>query len=376
MRFILGSFASSIRKKFSDTFDRSNSTSLDRSSDGSIWRSIRGAFQISSNAANSNADSNYPLSVQDMPTTNNQIDIYGATQGSSAALWVTDSGNWWAVGIRQEPTNCNCTYYYNTNQYSYTTGGNAFTYSYVYSYTYYTLDAKNFCIGGYANGSNCNNYACNGYNTSNCNNYACNGYNTANCIVYNGYNYKNKTGGTCAAYNTATCIGYRCSGSYNASNCVGYRCSGSYNVSNYVCTTYGYELGTTPTYSPATGYTYAYDYAYNSYVTTYAYTTSGPYQSCQTCYPQYIRIIQSVANTVSTITEWALDSIAQSFRVKNVDNQITISAYSDANQVTQIGTDLVYTPTGATITTSAGIMVSPSSYNQGYSIDAVEIKSI
>jgi hypothetical protein len=346
MRINLGSLASSVRKKFADTFNRSNQASLGTSSDGSLWTSLRGTFQVISNTANSYGDNNYPLSVQTMPTTNNEIDVYGATQGSTAALWVTDSGNWWAVGIRQEPVNCNCTYYYNTDQYNYTGGGNAYTYSYNYltvSQYSYTNSSCVFFIGS---GGNCNNYACNGYNSATCNGY-------------NAYNSKTKTGGTCQGYSAGTCAGYRCSGSWNAYNI---NC-GQYTNGN---TVYAYTYG----------YANAYDYAYNAYFTAYAYAVNGPYASCQTCYPQYIRVIQSVANTVSTVMEWTLASIAQSFKVKNSGNQITVSAYSDANMVTQIGSDLVYTPTGATITPTSGIMISPSSYNQGYSIDAVEIKSI
>jgi hypothetical protein len=48
---------------------------------------------------------------------------------------------------------------------------------------------------------------------------------------------------------------------------------------------------------------------------------------------------------------------------------ITAKAYSDNSLTTQIGSDLTYSATGATIDTSFGIVVAPSSYSQGNSLD-------
>jgi hypothetical protein len=50
------------------------------------------------------------------------------------------------------------------------------------------------------------------------------------------------------------------------------------------------------------------------------------------------------------------------------DGTITTKVYSD-KLVTQIGSDLVYTATGASVSTIYGIVLSPSSYNQGTSLD-------
>jgi hypothetical protein len=84
--------------------------------------------------------------------------------------------------------------------------------------------------------------------------------------------------------------------------------------------------------------------------------------------------LQSVANTVSVVTQWSIGAtLAAAFRVKTSGTQITTSVYSDSTATTQIGSDLVYTPTGITITPTYGITVIPSSYSQGYSIDSVEI---
>jgi hypothetical protein len=331
--------AQSTRKRFYDDFDRANQSGLGTAKDGSIWNTLRGSFSISSNTA-VGVDANYPIANQTMPFSNVEIDLYGTTQGSAASLWVTDSGNWWAVGMTQEPESCNCTYYYNTNYYyadQLAVGQNATT-GYSVCNQSSCNAASSYCAGNY-NGQNCNNFACNGYT----------------CNAYNAYNSKNKTGGTCAA---SSCAGYRCSGSYNASNCnsLGYICYGGYtcNVSQSL-------------YTPGNYYYYYYAVLHSS--------TSGPYASCSTCYPQYIRVIQSVANTVSVVTQWSIGTLASALKIKTSGSQITVSAYSDSSMITQIGSDLVYTPTGVAITPAFGLTVIPSTYNQGYTTDAIEIKT-
>ena len=118
---------------------------------------------------------------------------------------------------------------------------------------------------------------------------------------------------------------------------------------------------------------------YSTTDTLAAFVTAGNYYTYiagySTSYNEYLKIKQSVANTVSEISS-ALVSTTQtigSILVSLVGNQITAKAYSDTNFVTQIGSDLVYTATGATITTKHGIGVSPSAYNQsaiiGTSVD-------
>lgn len=333
MRINLGAFASAVRNILADTFNRTDSASvIGNATDGSIWTILRGTWGISTNkASSSTAASSYPLATVDMPFTDIQTDIVSTAQGSAAALWVTDANNWWAVGMTQEPTNCNCTYFFTTN------------------YFYFNTNCLAQNAGNW-NASNCNAYGlpscfpsgwtftCVGtYNKSNCNNFA--------------YNTTNKT--------------TRCSGSYNASNC---------NAFSLYCPSNGSYGGSTCT----GGWNTSNQNAGNYFFFTCAQqgsTTTGPFESCSTCYPQYIRILQSVAGTVSLITQQSMGAtLAAAFRVKTSGNQITASAYSDSSAVTQIGTNLVYTATGATITAQNGIMIIPSTYNQGSTIDGVEIK--
>jgi hypothetical protein len=333
MRINLGAFASAVRNILADTFNRTDSASvIGNATDGSIWTILRGTWGISGNkASSSTSPSSYPLATVGMPFTNIQTDIISNAQGSAAALWVTDANNWWAVGITQEPENCNCTYFYTTN------------------YFYFTTN----CVG--QNAGNWNASTCNAYGLPSCSpgswTFTCVGsYNESNCNNF-AYNTKNKT--------------TRCSGSYNSSNCNSFSIycpyNGSYGGSS--CTG-GYNASTQ---NSGTYFTYP--------CNQQGSTTTGPFASCSTCYPQYIRILQSVAGTVSLITQQSLSAtLAAAFRVKTTGNQITASAYSDSSQVTQIGSDLVYTATGATITAQNGIMIIPSTYNQGSTIDSVEIK--
>lgn len=318
---------SSTRKRFIDTFNRANQSGLGTASDGSLWNIVRGSWSISSNAA-VGADTNYPMATVNMPFSDVQIDVVTTSEGAAAALWVTDANNWWAVGITQEPENCNCTYFYTT------------TYSYVFS---------NNCVG--QNSGNWNVSNCNAFAGGNCNGFlsACTGgWNTSNCNNF-AFNTANKTTRCSGSWNTSNCRGWSsgCSGGFNATFC-----SGNWNGSNQNAGNY---------------------FFFNCAVLTSS--TSGPFESCSTCYPQYIRVIKSVAGTVSLLTQTSLGAtLAAAFRVKTSGSQITASAYSDASQVTQIGSDLVYTPTGVTITAQHGITIIPSSYNQGYAIDSVEIK--
>jgi hypothetical protein len=101
---------------------------------------------------------------------------------------------------------------------------------------------------------------------------------------------------------------------------------------------------------------------------TYYYTCN-----CSTCYPYYVRILQSVASTVSTITTWTLSTLANSLRIKTSGTQITAQAFSDTALATQIGSDLVYTATGAAITSTYGITLYTSASSQGYTVGTTDI---
>lgn len=303
----ISSIASSIRKKFIDTFSsRTNTTgSLGTATDGSSWNAINGTIQVTSAAAKATtipaggaAGTAYPMATVKMPTGNNTIKLSGTNPGSAVAIWVQSSSDWWMVNAETVSVT-------NTN---YATAPN-----YVSGYAppsyYYTFTSKTgyYYVTNYAVGANYIAY-----------------------YVRNTYSIAGK--GYYAVWSTATSV------SLYYTYAVSSLQSGGYDYTSYTISSLTY----------ATGGTY-YTYAAGSTTTD----------------SRYLRVKQSVGGVVSQISS-ALVSTTQSIAsilVSITNNVITARAYSD-NLVTQIGSDLVYTATGATVTTSYGIALSPSTSAQ------------
>lgn len=363
------------RKTFKDTFNRANTAgSLGESSDGSLWSAIRGTFTVSTNKAVSvDAASSYPAATVDMNTQNVSISIKGATQGTTAALWVTDSGNWFGVGIDQTQVSastlsageralisCNC----GTCE----TPGNCASPSYPCSSPSYPCSSPSYPCNT-ALTCNCANwsYTCNVTGNRYCKAdwYRCGNW-AFNCNAYNKSGYCKSGWYRCAAY------AYNCN-AYNAGNCNNsstYNCSGGYNICS--CTNgYYYTCGPSGNsyFYQCDGGVYYYACGGNNASTFYEC-------NCQTCYPQYVRFIQSVSNTVTQLASWMVASVIQSFKVVTSGTSVTITPYSDTSLATQIGSGLTHTPTGIAINARYGIMVKPSSYNQGNSIEEITIESL
>jgi hypothetical protein len=213
MKKNLGAVASSIRNKFADTFNRTDTTgSLGTASDGSLWKALRGTWKVTSNKAQStDAANTYPAVSVVMPNKATSISIQGPVSGSGALIWVTDANNWWAVDLYQST--------YSTP--NYTTNYNG-----------------TFCDGGYNNNAY---YVCN-YSVANyC--YATN-YAGPYCGAWNSNNIRN------AAY-----CRYYYYNSYTYSYACGNTCLSSYYAGpTFVCTS-----GPTPkyyTYQSGTSYFY------------------------------------------------------------------------------------------------------------------------
>jgi hypothetical protein len=188
-------------------------------------------------------------------------------------------------------------------------------------------------------------------------NYNCNAYgNVSGCDVIGNANY-NRTcniNGFCCA----VCNAWNSNNSKNAANCRTYS-----RTETWACT------------STLTGYNCAGYYTYsvcNSGSAVYSTVQGGTYYY----YPTYIRILRSIANTVSEVTSGYLgdNQTIQSLRTIISGNQITVKGYSGANLTTQVGTDLVYTATGAAITPEYGIVITPSGSNTVNTIDSVTIE--
>lgn len=305
---------------FSDAF-----TSL-----SSSWKKLRGSWEATSGlGSTSTSASSYPLAVVKMSKSNVTASVKNTAPGTGIAIWATDSGNWWGVVTGQDAgSNCNCQTCSSCNAYQ--------------------------CNSYY--------YVCNQTNAYNCTptgGGTCQGYNGISCSSYNGVNCCGyySAPGNCKAYNKAgNCNAYYYSTSctcYNSSFCAGWNtsnCNG-YNAINYSCS--GGNCASS-----------------SSYCNSSSCSSTSYYNcNCQTCYPATVRIIKSLSNTVSDITSWAVGTLVQSLKVITSGTGITIKAYSDNNLSTQIGSDLTYTANGATIDTQFGIVVAPSTYAQGSSID-------
>jgi hypothetical protein len=340
--------------------------------------------------------------------------------GSGIALWITDSGNWWGVTYgRSTNTSCNCStcatyscsgytnyitgsycgaYAYSvsvscTGGYSYATNYGITSYSYLanygianYAYSAYTPCGTytNPCStyattygSYYASGSPiCTNYSysCSAYGTT----YAKSGnyyYVSHPCTTYiNGcitylptYNvYTTSTGSTCTAYGAATCSAYLSyvTGPNAVYGVTSYTTPANYGISGYSgpnCNSY-----TNNYYGPACTVYYS-TYAPYCSSPVYGYTSC----NCQTCFPSYIRLIQSSGNVVSEITRWSLSQLSAAFKVitNSVTKVITIRTYKETSLTNQIGADFTYTATSATIGNKFGIVLGPSDYVQGNQLD-------
>jgi|688.fasta_scaffold34080_10 hypothetical protein len=438
----LSTIASAVRNVFVDNFNRSNAGELGEATDGSKWTALRGVFTIFGNKAKTTSSvSTYPIASITMPDSPLDQDVVitlkGTTPGTGAALWISDTNNWWAVttGI-DSGENCQCdtctecatlpvntpctTGYCSTpgnciNGPCNTVQNQNFNPGTVNAYTgnnqNFSGGNPNFAPGGwnaFNTGGNANNYNCNAWNTGNCNPQNCSIFDPP--VAIGGGNCRSWRNtpprGNCTAWNTRN-FTRPCSG-WNACDRTGNRFCRASSIASYN-TRGGNNQNTVFTgnnpvvpggWNPATGGGNT-----NAPTGTGAYNTcsggfcSGAYNcaaytctawscvsftnvscNCQTCFPSYIRVIKSVAGTVTELTKWVVSSlgtsIVNSMRITTSGSQITVEPYANVDLTGKIGSDLVYTPTGVTLSSSYGIIVEPSPTSQGYEIDEITIEKI
>ncbi len=402
---------------FADAFyQRSNTTTgLGTATDGNDWIPVSQLINVVSGKATANTTptanstgSAYPMSVVEMADSDVEIRIKDTNQGSAAAIWVQSADEWWMVNVRgvltEIPGNAN----YGVVGSNYGVVGS----NYGQVGTNYVWTGDNYGVTGYyyynASTSYSNYYYTDGANV---NYYSTFVYRNTSYSVTNysyGYN-KNSTTNYSSGYYYAANYGVKYTKVY------GYIYSNSYNKYTYGGTAYNSSTTYTTAYkfvASTSTYTYNFlDFSYYSSVSWYYY---GPVASTYSynytvqaanfgdvgdnygpananygvvgsnygevgsnygqtgtnattySFAQYLDISKSVASVVSTVTS-ALISTSQTIKsifVGLSGNQITAKAYSDTNLVTQIGSDLVYTATGATIFTQYGIAISTSQYDQ------------
>lgn len=309
-----GQVAASVRKRFVDTFSaRSNTTgSLGIATDGSRWDAVNGTIQVTTGAATAtttptagSAGTAYPMATITLPVQNNSISLADTNEGSAVALWVQSSSDWWLVSV--EGTQNTVTNYASAQNYNY-----AFTQNMTYSSGTAFTQSTSFTSGSSQNSFTSGTTFNSATRT------------TGSPFAFQRF-WASSPGGTTWAWST---------------NFFG-------ATSNFSATAFTSTAGPFSTFTSAgTFYTYA--------------------AGSTTTYNEFLRVRQSVASTVSIITSQLISTAAsiKSLLVSTSGNQITAKAYSDTNFVTQIGTDLVYTASGATVNTKYGLAVSPSAYNQ------------
>lgn len=387
----IGFIASSIQKAFrifSDNFNRTTSGSLGLSSSSGLWEAIKGTwFANGSSAQTADSASTYPISAVKMSkedvtasiSTGSGSTLISSTgtvgsivsgdniTGTSGFHWATITGMsstaGLAVGNYISATNGSGSLYGGMPDYVEITeivssssiryrikGGTAPSAGTITDITssqndggsgvsIWVTDSGNWWGVTYGrstescNCSACQSSSCAAYSTSG-GGYVCGGY--------------SNTGDTCAAWVVAANkYAFSSPGKYlkwSGDTCSSYR-------SNYTCS----------------GGTWARPYSTSCSTTVYSYSSC----NCETCYPGYIRLIQSASNVVSEVTRWTLSSMAGAFKViaNPVTKVISIKPYKDQSMTTQIGSDLTYTATNATIDNKFGIVLGPSDQIQGTNVD-------
>lgn len=405
MRILFSTIAKVLSTKLTNFIDnfyqRSDTTGgLGTSTSGEPWTAVAGTINVVSGAAKASSvptgnssGSAYPISTVEMGDSDVDIKLKGTNQGSSAAIWVQSSDDWWMASARgvltEVPGNTNygavgsnygvvgytwtwapqglSTYAYEQFQgyYQYSIGVWSWDWNYVYVSSTNTNYGRNYSSStSYTKSTN---YASSGYFYGA--NYGTR-YNSKYSIAYTKYTWGATAYAAITNYTAKT--NYAASG-YNSANAKSYSTDWG-NQYYYLASSYS---GQNPYW--ATAYQYFW-YNYNATTDVYGAvgTNYGATGTNATTYnfSQYLDIRKSTGSVVSTVTS-ALVSTTQtigSILISIVGNQITAKAFSDTNLVQQIGSDLVYTATGATITTNYGISVSPSDYQQSDIIaSAVEI---
>jgi hypothetical protein len=362
-----------------ETFNRANIGTLSNAGTTSAkWTSVRGSWGISSNkASSSTAASSYPISTLTFSKEDVIISVDGITPGLGTAFWVTDSGNWWGTYVDGTQQCGTCS-----------TPGNCSSY---YS-----------CCQGTMNSSNPYDYTCctGNYNQG----YTASGTNPATCPG----GYVTQAGCPCGVYNQGYTAGYyvwyTCGGSGNsapASSCgltyaQAQQCGGCkrnsepyYNTGNCTCTAFvttcsGGEVPGTP-YSQWVAGTCNQTGTCTAWNTSncnsnYAANCCGAYNattyySCNCVTNNSIKLIKSIAGTISTVATFSLNTAVAGFKTILSGNTVTVRAYSGSGYTSQIGSDQSSTVSGYSKTKKHGILKAPVTYSaaQGSEIDEFRV---
>ncbi len=388
----------SVRKRFADFFSRSDTQNgLGIATDGSFWDIVRGAFRILGQRANAVSDpSQYPIATVNMPFEDVRINLTGLDSGSAAALWVTDAGDWWGVGVDQHPVDCNCSVGTECNRWNASTitgwttvetgGRNSFNF----------ISSYNAIQGGNANTTPGNQFTISGNSFT----VAGNSFTSVSPVTSNvctqwlsRFAVANQP---CISW-TSIISRWTVSTAWNAS------------TTRWNASTTGWNATVTNSWNATTGGTPNFATAWNaptftSFINGWNAETCNRWNEflfdCSTCYPQWVRIFQSASSTVTTIVKALVSNgirrvtsplgtleffeqdqeptdFVRSMDVSTRGQEITVRPFKDdtLQEVIQVNDadQLIHNATGSIIQAKYGIMVYPSEYNQGNYIGGISI---
>ena len=343
------------------------------------WKTVRSGWGYENNKVASASPSTYPLISAPIKNSDVTISLKNPGIGTGAALWVTDSGNWWAIITEQQESvgTGDCNQYNPVNNCG--AGGNCGTVDNRYAYQ---ADFGNQCINtqttGYpANADSYGNYSCSCQNANNCQSGTVSAGWTSywsNCanLAYNAYTcgwvtvphqyYDNcKTGGNCKGWGNCLVYGNYfvtcCKNGYNA--CVGGYIWWTTEESAAPCCSGGYVWYETftnsncATGSPATSYcggcgfipgSPAYSITNNcsccgrtpqdlrwvtgGYIDYCGFryscvATGGECTGHYNTYPRYIRIYKYVSNILTEVASQTLDAVTSFTPIRGL--KVTVS---------------------------------------------------
>jgi hypothetical protein len=385
---------------FSDNFNRADdfSGTLGLSSSGSFWTILRGKWNIFSNNASPFLWNNYSIMGVEMKSPNVTVstsireyssnigangEVYSVgagngTTGESGYFWATLNGINTTVGLQigdwiqatsgtgrvygGTPELVEITSIVNINTITFRVktgslgvppspgsvsnilhlpnqrGGTAIA--------VWTTDSDNWI--GVVNGV--------GQNTS-CNCSLC-GNGTYSCTGYGSSSSCSSTSGSCS---------YFCNrwGSYTTAN-FGRAVTGFWRVFSYTRTEFCNGYGSSCSYTCV---------GWSSSIFCSSTVENVGSCNCQTCYPSYISVIQSVAGAVSELTRYSLSAAVKAIKVVTnaTTKTLNIKPYLEKEMTNQIGSDLSYNNNSLTTTNKFGIVLAISDQKQGTSFDDFKI---
>lgn len=336
---------SSVAGKIIDSFNRTNTAStLGNTDTGNTWSILTGTWKINNNKAESTSNaSDYALAKVDLGSYNASVSTDVTAGGVGPAVWISDANSWWASSVNYRSV------FTDTSYLSCSGGPKSGQCSAGCGTTSEITTCTPVAIGsGYENGTTpcptvdpCQNGGSINTFISSQPSYSCSGGGgssltaptiQANCLT------ASDVGKVCSRYYAAGVWYYTTCGSKTTYTCQSYTVS---NSTSYSCS--------------------------NSYV-----TIGGGY----TTYYTDLKLYNKNGGTVTEVKTEQLTSNTSSYTaagsivISTSGNSITAKAYTGSGLTgSQIGSTLTHNPTSPNKGTSVGIIKTPSTANQGSTLD-------